>query len=260
MANAQESVSEQLSAAIVAAFPGYVEQRLQQMGIVKDAMLDDVIAAASDRLETQLGSLGEAPLTESPLETVRIATEAVTAALLEKGTAPVMRDTRADELHPDDVYDLYPATSRDLGEAVWQAHMKWGIERARLVAGVVPAPSPPAQTAAPGPSVALFGFSDPTRSAVAEAVRAVGYRPLLWRNPAALDSGLAVSPALVLVDLGHPAAEDAIRVAAATSTVVAVGDGVDDLTQAAMMSLGAEDVIVSNSIVERLPGLLPRLA
>ena len=118
-------------------------------------------------------------------------------------------------------------------------------------------------TAASGeglPAVALFGLTEPERSAVAEAVRAHGYRQLIWRNPAALDTGLAAGPGVVIVDLGHPSAQPTIRKAAETARVVAIGTGVDDFTVAAMMALGAEEVIESDRILDRLGTLLPRLA
>ena len=67
---------------------------------------------------------------------MRIATEPLTGALAVQGVPPARRDERDREIHPDDIYALYPATSRDLGEEVWRLHMRWGFEKARVVAGV----------------------------------------------------------------------------------------------------------------------------
>ena len=162
------------------------------------------------------------------------------------------------------LFDLYPATSRDLGEDVWRVHMQWGLERARLVAGVVPAPSPQAKSGnsatQSAPAVALFGVAEPQRGELEQCIRDLGYRALIWRNPAALDDGLAAMPVLALVDLRHPTAEGALRrlVAEGVSAVVC-GDNVTDFTQAAMMALGAEEVIELDRVVDLLQRRLPRL-
>lgn len=252
------STPARLREAVIAAFPGYVRRRLQHLGVPEDDAVADATVTATVRLETLLGVLEEGSLTESPLEMVRVATEPVTAALRERGVAAVPRDDRSMEIHPDDVYDLYPATSRDLSEDVWRIHMQWGIERARLVAGVVPA-SP--GSAGPGavPAAALFGLSDPLRSQVADALRSMGYRALLWRNPAALEAGLAGMPRLVIVDLAHAGADPAIRRSADTARVVAIGKGIDDFVEAATLAIGAEEVVDSDRILDRLGALLPRL-
>jgi hypothetical protein len=107
----------------------------------------------------------------------------------------------------------------------------------------------------------LFGVAEPKRSELAERCRRLGYRPLVWRNPAALEDDLAVMPVLALVDLRHRAAEGALRrLVAEGIRVIAIGDGVTDFTQAAMMALGAEEVIELDRVVERLDDLLSRLA
>ncbi len=252
------SIAAQLHTAIIAAFPSYVRERLQRLGVAQDGALADALATATSRLDAELTEVDGASLRESPLEIVRIATEPLTAVLRERGVPPVSRDERSAELHPDDVYDLYPATSRDLGEDVWRIHMQWGIERARLVAGVVPA-SPGSGEPVAVPAAALFGLPEPLRSQVADALLARGYRPLLWRNPAALEAGLAGMPRLVIVDLNHPGADAAIRRSADTARVVAIGKGIDDFVEAATLAIGAEEVVDSDRILDRLGALLPRL-
>jgi hypothetical protein len=72
---------------------------------------------------------------------------------------------------------------------------------------------------------------------------------------------LGATPVLALVDLSHATAEDAIRrLAGAGIRVLAFGDGVTDFTQAAMMALGAEEVIESDRIVDLLQRRLPRIS
>ena len=260
----QASLSAQLRIALVAAYPGYVARRLHELGV---AVSDEVVAQSAGNLSESLRRLEESShdLGESPLELVRIATEPVTAALAAAGVEPVERDAQAVELHPDDLFDLYPATSRDLGEDVWRVHMQWGLERARRVAGMVPTASPGAKPEDSAvrdvPAVALFGVSEPERSQLEQGIRDLGYRPLLWRNPAALEEGLTTRPVLALVDLRHPTANDAIsRLRAGEVRVLALGDEVTDFAQAAMMALGAEEVVESDRIVELLDSRLPRLS
>lgn len=259
----QPSLSAQLRTALVEAFPRYIATRLQDLGAdIPQAAVEKSTADLSEslaRLEDSPHDLGE-----SPLELVRIATEPITAALLEMGAQPVERDAQAVELHPDDLFDLYPATSRDLGEEVWQVHMQWGLERARNVAGMVPAPSPAEKAFDSAvrslPGVALFGVAEPTRSDLADRIRDLGYQPMIWRNPAALDDGLAALPVLTLVDLRHPTAEGALRrLVAKGLRAIAFGDDVTDFTQAAMMALGAEEVVELDRVVDLLQRWLPRI-
>ena len=101
----QPSTSAQLRVALVAEFPAYVSRRLSDLGIM---VPDELLARCAADLDESLGWLEDAPsdLGESPLELVRIATEPVTAALLEADAKPVDRDPKAVELHPDDVFDL----------------------------------------------------------------------------------------------------------------------------------------------------------
>lgn len=61
-----------------------------------------------------------------------------TAALTAAGTTPPSRDPVAVNALPGDRFDLAPASSRDLGEEVWRAHIAWGMAKARQVGGKTP--------------------------------------------------------------------------------------------------------------------------
>lgn len=260
MTDSSKSLGDVLVAAVAAAFPGYLTHKLGLLGVEATPQLVAAISAASAALETSLEELVAVPPSEqeqSPLELVRAATLSITR-LLSDGVVPQpVRDVQDVEIHPEDLYGLYPATSRDLGEEAWQAHMEWGIEKARLVTGLVPV----ADAATPRMrTVALFGLSAERRALVASALENRGYASLVWRNPGALADGISRKPTLVLVDLGHPNAEDAVRrLVEARIRVVAVGDRVDDFVTAGLMALGADDVVELDRVVHRLDDLLPRI-
>lgn len=260
MTDSSKSHPGTLAATLAAAFPNYIEDKLGCLGVEMDSQIYEVIAAATAELETALYVLLESAPSDqrqSPLELVRRATIPITAHLSASSVLAPSRDEQDVAIHPEDKYDLYPATSADLGQQAWQAHIQWGIDKARSIAGLVPAA---AETAATMPSVALYGLAIDRRAVVVASLRERGYGALLWRNPAALAEGIGKRPKLVLVDLRHPDARDAVRrLVAAKVRVVAAGEGVDDFASAAVMALGAEEVVELDGLVERFDDLLPRL-
>ena len=259
MSDTPNATEGALVSTFVAAFPGYIMKRLDALGVAATPRLDAAVAAAATRLAVALEGLLATPVSEqrqSPLELVRAATIPITK-LLSDDVPHQRRDDRDVEIHPDDVFGLYPATSRDLGDVAWRAHTKWGIEKARNVAGMVPVEKDPQVKL---PAVALFGLSAERREDLEPVVGNLGYQTLVWRNPAALADGLARRPILALVDVAHPTAHDAIRqLVAAGIDVVAVGTRVDDLATAGLMALGAAQVVDLDRIVHRLDDLLPRI-
>jgi hypothetical protein len=264
MTDGERSTTEMLAAALVGAFPGFVEGKLSALGVAAES--DILYAAESGCIALghalhELMSTSLALQERSPLELVRVATHPLSEALAAAGVPPPHRDEYAAVLHPEDVYDLYPASSRELGEEVWELHVQWGLDKARVVAGMVPAVDPdPDDVAGADPAVALFGVPRDRSDGIPALLGERGYATLVWRNPAALDAGLKRRPVLVIVALSHPTAHEAIRTAAgAGRRVVAVGDGVDDFATAAVMALGAETALDLDRLLDRLPGLLPRL-
>jgi hypothetical protein len=249
-----------LKEAVVAAFPHYAWERLDELGVVAGSTVNAAIKSAVAELERALADLLSQPEDEqnrSPLELVREATQPVTAALAALGLRPPPRDLFLTETYPEDVYDLYPASSQSLGEEVWRLHLEWGKAKAKRVAGVVPASDPVPSL----PAVALFGVPRDERDPIAATVTECGYRLAVWRNPAALKEADSLRPALVLVDLRHPQAHEAIREMAAQGVrVIATGPDVTDLTVPGVMALGAEEAIASERLVGRIDSLLPRLA
>ncbi len=251
--------ADRLREAVVSAFPGYVWGRLNELGVVAGSTVSGAVTSGVEELKHSLADLlvqPEADQSRSPLELVREATLPLTEALASLGLRPPSRDPFLIDIYPEDIYDLYPASSQSLGEEVWRLHLEWGKAKARSVAGVVPAP----QAVPSLPAVALFGTPPEERDPIAAAVEAAGYRVALWRNPAALEQADSLQPVLVVVDLRHPHAHEAIRNLAGKGVrVVAAGPDVDDLTIPGIMALGAEEAIVSERLVARIDNLLPRI-
>ena len=253
-----ENPSRELASALSSAFPEYVSDRLAAIGIVAGNTVVGSIDEAGVVLETMLNELAMLPTGEqrrSPLELVREALAPITEALFELGVRSQVRDEWEMEQLADDPYALFPATSRDLGEEVWQLHIEWGIAKAREISGVVPSDSVLVQL----PAVALFGVPIEDRQEVVDAVAERGYRALLWRNPAAVTND-AESPELAIIEAGHPAAHQALRdLEARGIRCIVVGRQVNDLAMPGFMALGAEEVIESRRLLTRLDDLLPRI-
>jgi hypothetical protein len=250
-----------MASALIAAFPGYLAERLGSIGVAVDDGLAEAIATATSRLEQDLSGLLSQPVSaqvESPLELARRATGSVTDALTARGVPSVERDEWDRSNHPEDRYGLYPASSQDLGEEAWRLHLDWGIHKAEAVAGVVPREMPPSELSIP--TVALFGVPVHERARLQNAVESRGFQTQIWRNPAALEKAATTRPVLALVHLGHPAAHDAIRTLAGSGVrVVATGEGIDDLTRPGLMALGAEEAVALDRLLARLDRLLHHL-
>lgn len=108
---------------------GVLAERGWQRSDELDRSLDEGAAWLASNLDTLL-SLAFADQPRGPLEVFQEAMRFPTEALGAMGIAPVARDQVAARALPGDVYDLAPASSRDLGEAVWAAHLQWGARKA----------------------------------------------------------------------------------------------------------------------------------
>ncbi len=248
-----------LVAALVDAFPSYLWGRMAKLGVVAGTPIVTAVAEGTAELSAGLRGILNTPVAEqskSPLEIVRNATRGVTAVLEDLGVRPAERDDWESSAQPEDLFGLFPASSEDLGEEAWQLHLRWGLEKAKVVAGVVPAASEAARL----PAVAVFGIPVEDRDRVTDEIVVRGYRVLLWRNPAALEQATVERPVLVLVDLRHRNAHDAIRTLGGEGMrVVATSGYVDDLMRPGLLALGASEVMVLDDVVARLDSLLPRI-
>jgi hypothetical protein len=257
-----DDITRELKAAFTSAFAPYVDRVAAERGWPLPPDWADAVAAGRTRLAAALDEVLGAPMgrqARSPLELFQDALRLPTEALAAAGVAPVERDPVEVNALPGDRYAMAPASSQALGERAWKAHVAWGMEKARLVAGVVPAAGDPGGVA---PSVALVGVDLMDRVRIEEAATAAGYTLQLLRNPAAVEAALpGPAPAVVFVDMAHPAADDAMRaMAGAGWRMVAFGPHVDDAAMVRAMALGAAEVLPRSRFFRRLPDLLPRLA
>lgn len=251
--------SHRVAEAFVAAYPAYVRRRLEQLGVAGPE-IDAAIERGRASLEAAFAAWrGPGPERQraSPLELFREALGAPTHTAIALGAAAPDREDIQERVLPGDLLDLAPATSRDLGDEAWEAHVAWGLARAEAISGMAPRP-PEAPVA--GVRVALVGSDLMDRARIGDAAEAAGCEMEVWRNPGAIAARLAeTAPALALVDLAHPAANEAIRkVAAAGVRTIAFGPHVDDVAMAAARALGADEVLSRARFFARLPALFPR--
>lgn len=68
----------------------------------------------------------------NPLTLIRTAIRYPTGLLSELGVPPVDRDAEARRFHPDDVYDLTPASFAELGPDVHNDGISWGAAKAHV--------------------------------------------------------------------------------------------------------------------------------
>jgi hypothetical protein len=124
------------------ALPRWVERRVIDLvvawsgaaapDIVADARAAGVAAAAA--VGPEIRALLAADIDDqhtTPLALVRLhALRYPTAVLVAAGVAPVVRDEAAEELFPDDVYDLAPGSFADLDPELADLGVQWGAAKA----------------------------------------------------------------------------------------------------------------------------------
>ena len=246
--------------AMLDAYPGHIARRVAALE-VDPSQVADSVEVGRRWLEVAYREQREmAPVAQrrSPLELFQAACAFPTERLEQLGIAAVERDDVATTALPGDRYDLAPASSQELGDDVWKVHVAWGVARAAEVAGVVPrSASAPARTSI-GVAVITANLMDRTR--IVDTAKEVGLSTVVWRNPGAVEQGLAGhEPAVAFVDLEHAAADDVVRLLAGDGVrTVAYGPHVDDIAMARARSLGATDVVPRSRLFTRLVDWLPR--
>lgn len=126
-------VSRRLREALVSAYPVHLRARLGDEVV---SAMSDVVAAGSDWLGSALDELLGQPFGQQrrgPLEVFQEAMRFPTEHLASRGWPSASRDEVTVSALPGDVYDLAPASTRELGEQVWRCHVAWGATKAAVM-------------------------------------------------------------------------------------------------------------------------------
>jgi hypothetical protein len=132
-----------LADGIEAALPSWVERSVQRLLVAwtgaaaPEAMASARAAglAARDDVAPRVRALLAEDVDEqrqNPLALVREAVRYPSAVLAGAGVPPVERDALAVEQHPDDDYDLAPATFADLDPSLHGPGLEWGAAKAHV--------------------------------------------------------------------------------------------------------------------------------
>lgn len=234
-----ESIAQALVEAFVGAYRPFVESRIEVAGWPP---VGESISRGEEWLAASLTGLLALPFPQqrrSPLEIFQEAMRFPTEALEARGVAAVPRDEVTAVALPGDLFGLAPASSQDLGEAAWHAHLRWGAAKAASVR----------------PSAVLLSRNLIDRTRVEQQAEAMGYR---------LDVVGEIPPdahwAVGFVDLEHPAADAAIQaLAGSAGRVVAFGPHVDDLAMTRARSLGASEALPRSRFFKDLGAWFPPL-
>lgn len=129
MDEASATLFEQLTTA----YAPYVAGKIAAYGAVDTT---EAIAEGQRWLEAELSrelALAYVAQRRGPLEIFQAALVFPTDALAQAGIAAPARNEVASRALPGDVFDLAPASSRDLGDDVWMAHLQWGATKAAAI-------------------------------------------------------------------------------------------------------------------------------
>ena len=132
------SIASDLVDALVKAYVPYVRARVARLNLDIPPGFEAAIKEGRRWLETTLPDLLDRPFARQdrgPLELFQEALSFPTAALVRAGQRPVPRDEAVVAALPGDLFDLAPASSSDLGEQAWRAHLVWGATKAAALAG-----------------------------------------------------------------------------------------------------------------------------
>lgn len=235
-----------LHAAFVGAFRPYLKAKVAERGLPD--LDESVYEDAGATLDAALRALLEQPYSSqrrSPLELVQEAVAGPTAALAAAGEKPVLRDPVTVAALPGDTYGLAPASSAELGEDAFHAHLAWGAAKAAALAPLVSGERRP---------VALLSADLIDRSRFEDAVVGAGLELVAW-DPE------GPRPIVAFIDLTHPSADEALQdLSGRTVRTVAYGPHVDDDAMARAAMLGASHVLPRSRLFRTISEHLPQRA
>jgi len=239
-----ESTGEELREAFVDAYPRYVAEVLVTRGIeMTDLMADAIVEGANvlNGLLTGLEGTSFIDQRQSPLELFREALRPVARALHTAGVEPSAIDSATPALIAWDTYQLSPASSAALGTAAHEAHLRWGVEKARALGAV----------ASQSPRAALIIVCSPEdRDTIGRQAIAAGF--------AVVDQVSDALFAVIDVDGGRHADSVVEAIAAGCRTVV-FGSEIEDMQRAALRAQGVWKIVDRPEAIGDLSSVLPRL-
>lgn len=125
--------ARELRDALVSVYRPWVCHAFESRGWELSKEVEESIDEGEHWLLTQLDVLLAEPFQNQrrgPLELFQEAMRYPTAALAAETRDPVRRDGSVEAALPGDIYDLAPASSQQLGDETWQAHLRWGASKA----------------------------------------------------------------------------------------------------------------------------------
>ncbi len=238
-----------LHAAFVGAFRPYLN------AIVEDRALPllpaGAISEAEEWLNAELAGLLETPYPQqrrSPLEIVQAAMAGITLALTAAGASQVLRDPVTVAALPGDVFGLAPASSAALGEEAFEAHLAWGIDKAKALAPLV---------SGRGRGVGVVSGDLMDLSRFEDAINGAGLQMQVWGKA---ETGSATSSVVAFVDLEHPDADAAIAAFGREQVkVIAYGPHVDEDAMARAALLGADTALPRSRLFRSIAEYLPQI-
>lgn len=236
-----------LVTALISVFASYVGGRLEELDLDRPPSFDDALARGEPWLRENLEDLLGLPFRlqrRGPLEVFQEAMRFPTYALAAAGVSVVPRDPGSVAALPGDVYSLAPASSRQLGEEVWMAHLAWGAAKAEAMSRTR--------------VVGLLSGDLMDRSRIAPLVEQSGAQLIAWKNQVAgTERNAEDHPDLVLVDLSVPGSLQAIEAwVQAGVRVIAFGPHVDREALQKARQIGADQVLARSVFFEKLGELL----
>jgi hypothetical protein len=136
-----EEHAEALAEAVDRVLAAWVERSVARIMVAYQGSVPaEVHAAAADagqvarsEVGAELRALLERDIDDqrtNPLSVLRDAVRFPTAVLRVAGVPPVVRDEFKERAFPDDIYDLAPATWRDVDETLHEPGLVWGAWKA----------------------------------------------------------------------------------------------------------------------------------
>lgn len=228
--------------ALVGAYAMYVRQKLARKGLEETEGLDTAIEEGCEWLREALDELLRRPYhmqDRGPLESFQEAMRFPTRILRHAGHPRAPRDPLASNALPGDLYDLAPASSRELGESVWRDHLAWGTAKA---------------SAMTRRTVGILTRNLMDRSRLEAGLSAAG-----WVVVALKGSSVSLDLHALVVDLEHPAAFEILGAAASRITCLAYGPHVDVAAFEQARRIGADHTLPRSIVFRDTAALVARL-